>query len=309
MLSVPRGSRDSAAYSVVVLPDPVGPGDEHDAVRLADQPVHGGQRRLAHSQRGEIELRRVLVEEPQHDALARAGRQRRHADVDLLVAQLQRESPVLRQALFGDVEVRHDLHPRHQGCVQRPRRLQHVAQHTVDPEAHDRAPLVGLEVDVGRALAQRLQQQRVDHPDHRRLGAAVQQIVGRRQILQQAREVGIARQIVGHLGDARRDRVVGTRELRREAIGVDGACGERPLQDALQLGDAFDRRVLARQHDDRAALLSLREHAVRPGERVRDLLRERAAGGSGCSRRGGHRAGGGGGGLPLRVGAGSGGTQ
>ena len=49
--------------------------------------------------------------------------------------------------------------------------------------------LVRLEVQIGRALAQRLQQQRVDHPDHRRLRPAVEQILGRRKVLHQPREI------------------------------------------------------------------------------------------------------------------------
>ena len=61
---------------------------------------------------------------------------------------------------------------------------------------------VGLEVEVGRALAQRLQQQRVDHPDHRRLRAAVEQVLGGRQVLHQPREIGLAREILRHLRDA-----------------------------------------------------------------------------------------------------------
>ena len=77
--------------------------------------------------------------------------------------------------------------------VQRARRLDDVAQHAVDAKAHDRARLVRLEVQVGRALAQRLQQQRVDHADHRRLRAAVEQILGRRQVLHQPREIGLVR--------------------------------------------------------------------------------------------------------------------
>ena len=82
------------------------------------------------------------------------------------------------------------LSARHERRVQRARRLDDVAQHAVDAEAHDRARLVRLEVQVGRALAQRLQQQRVDHPDHRRLRAAVEQVLARRQVLHQAREIG-----------------------------------------------------------------------------------------------------------------------
>ena len=240
---------------------------------------------VAHAERVEIEPRRVLVEQAQHDALARARRQRRHADVDLLVAELQRDAPVLRQPLLGDVEARHDLEARDERRVQRARRLDHVVQHAVDAEAHDRAPFVGLEVEIGRALAQRLQQQRVDHPDHRRLRAAVEQVLRRRQVLHQPREIGLAREVLRQLRDAADRHVVGARELGGEALGVDGARRERTLQHALQLREPFDRRVGPRQDDDGVAFVAQREHALRLRERVADPLRV------GPGRRGGHAIG------------------
>jgi hypothetical protein len=61
---------------------------------------------------------------------------------------------------------------------------------------------------------------------------------------------------------------------------------QRLLQHALQLRDAFDGRVGARQHDDAGGLLGLREHAVRSSKCVRDPMRE-TAGGTGGER--GHR--------------------
>ena len=71
-----------------------------------------------------------------------------------------------------------------------------VAQHAVDAKAHDRARLVGLDVDVGRALAQRLRQQRVDHADDRRVVAASSRSSTARQVLHQPREIDLAREIV-----------------------------------------------------------------------------------------------------------------
>ena len=163
---------------------------------LANQRVHRGLRLCAHSEQRKIEARRILVEKAQHDALARAGRQRRHAYVDLLVAQLQRDASVLRQPFFGNVETRHDLQSRDKRRMQRPRRLDDVVQHAVDAKAHHRASFIRLEMEVGRALAQRLQQQRVDHSNHRRLRTAVEQIFRWRQVLHQPREIGLAREIL-----------------------------------------------------------------------------------------------------------------
>ena len=96
--------RSSAAYSVVVLPEPVGPGDEDDAVRLVDQLVHEFCGARVHAEVVEVEPPRLLVEEAQHDALAVAGRDRGHANVDGAAGDAQRDAAVLRQALLRDVE-------------------------------------------------------------------------------------------------------------------------------------------------------------------------------------------------------------
>ena len=80
--------------------------------------------------------------------------------------------------------------------MQRSGRLDDVAQDAIDAKADDRAPLVRLEVKIGRALPQRLQQQRVDHADDRRLRSRIEQIFRRRQILQQPREVALVRGVI-----------------------------------------------------------------------------------------------------------------
>ena len=242
-------------------------GNEHDAMRLADQAVDRGQGRIAHPERGEVKPRGILVQQAQHHALARAGGQGRHAHVDALVAELQRHASILRHALFGDVEARHHLQPRHQRRVQRARRLDHVVQHAIDPEAHHRAPLVGLEMQVRRLLAQGLQQQRVDHPDHRRVGGRTEQILRLRNVLQQPGQIGVAGQILAELRD-RRGLVVGVGKLRGEALGIHRHRLQRSLQHALQLGDAFDRGIAAGEDEHRIAVILQRQHAMRAGEGV-----------------------------------------
>ncbi len=172
-----------------------------------------------------------------------------------------------------------------------------VAQHAVDAKAHDRARFVRLEVQVGRALAQRLQQQRVDHPDHRRLRAAVEQVLARRHVLHQPREIGLVREAFAHRERGAR-LVVGARELGGERLGVDGARDERAVQHAAQLGDAVDRRIGPQQHDDGVAFVAPREHAVRARERIgnaRARAESSAVAGSGLANRcrlrcPGHRA-------------------
>ena len=53
-----------------------------------------------------------LVEQTQHDAFAVDHRDDRHADVDFAAGDLELDAAVLRQPLFGDVQLRHDLQPR-----------------------------------------------------------------------------------------------------------------------------------------------------------------------------------------------------
>ena len=146
----------------------------------------------------------------------------------------------------------------------------------VDAEAHDRARLVRLEVQVRRALAQRLQQQRVDHADHRRLRRAVEQVLARRHVLHQPREIGLASPGRRPTSPPRSARpgCRRARVRRRTPSALDRARDQRPLQHALDLDDAVGRGVRAGQHDDRVAFDAGGEHAVRLRERVGNLRRE-----------------------------------
>ena len=83
-------------------------------MRLANQVIDVGERVVAHAERRQIESRRILVQQSQYDALACPGRQRRDAHIDLLVAELERDSTILRQSLFRNIETRHDLESRHE---------------------------------------------------------------------------------------------------------------------------------------------------------------------------------------------------
>ena len=68
----------------------------------------------------------------------------------------QRHAAVLRHALLGDVEVGHDLHARDDAGDHPARDLRGLAQHAVHAEAHAHVAALGLEVDVGGALLDRL---------------------------------------------------------------------------------------------------------------------------------------------------------
>lgn len=64
----------------------------------------------------------------------------------------QGDTAVLGLALFGDVQARHDLDPRHQHGRQRSRWAQHFTQVPIDPQAHHQAL---LEVSIWMSEARR----------------------------------------------------------------------------------------------------------------------------------------------------------
>ena len=136
MLVPAVSTRPSEAYSVVVLPEPVGPVTRMMPCGCWISWSKLRQHVAAHAQAFERELRLGLVEQAQHRALAVRRRQRRDAHVDRAAADAQRDAAVLRQALLGDVELGHDLQARDQRRVQRAVRLHHLAQRAVDAKAH-----------------------------------------------------------------------------------------------------------------------------------------------------------------------------
>ena len=100
------------AYSVVDLPDPVGPGDEDRPVGLAVGDLVAFLDRRQETELGEVERGARLVEHPEDDLLAVHRRQRGDAQVDLAPARGERDAAVLGDTVLGDVEARHDLETR-----------------------------------------------------------------------------------------------------------------------------------------------------------------------------------------------------
>ena len=117
---------------------------------------------------------------------------RRDAHVDRAAGDAQADAAVLRQAFFGDVELRHDLDARDQQRRDRALRPQHLAQHAVDAEAHDEPVLVRLDVDVGGVFLDRLRQHRIDQADDRGVVVALHEIGRLRQFLGRPGEVGLS---------------------------------------------------------------------------------------------------------------------
>ena len=228
MLLLPASRRLSAAYRVVVLPRTGRPGDQDDAVRLRDEVLEAPQRLAGHPDGLQAQLGFALVQQAQHGALAMRARQRAHAHVHGAGADAQADAAVLRHALFGDVEFRHDLQARDQRRVQRPVGLHHFAQGAVDAEAHARMALVRLDVDVAGAVARRLRQQRVQHADDRGVVAGLQQVLDRRQFLHHARQVGVVLHLAHDGGGARLALRIGRADaLRQRRTGRAAAASAR----------------------------------------------------------------------------------
>ncbi len=99
----------SALYRLVVLPEPGGPGDQNDAVRQLDQLAELGVDVLVHAHAAQREVHPFLVEDTHHDAFAVQHGNDGQADVDFAARDFELDAAVLRHALLGDVEPRHDL--------------------------------------------------------------------------------------------------------------------------------------------------------------------------------------------------------
>ncbi len=154
--------------------------DEDDAVRLVDGELHRLVGVVVEAELGEAGGEVRLVEDTHDDLLAVDGRQDRHAHVDLLLEGLDLEAAVLRTPPFGDVEVGKDLDARADGVVERLRRGGALDELAVDAVAEARILLHRLEMDVGRLRLQRLDHDRVDHADDRRLACGVHGRIERR---------------------------------------------------------------------------------------------------------------------------------
>ena len=213
-------------------------------MRARDQLVEPRAHRVVHAELREIEPAGLLVEQAQHDALAVPGRDRRDAHVDRAARDAQADAAVLRQALLGDVELRHDLDAADHGVRDRLLRREHFAQHAVDAEAHDEAVLVRLDVDVGRAFLDRLGQQRVDQSDDRRVVVAFEQVVGFGQFVGDRFEIHALVEIGHH-----RARVVALlvqiAQQALEFVGRHRREAQRRAEMAAQFGEDFRAHAFA----------------------------------------------------------------
>ena len=159
----------SVAYRVVVLPEPVGPLHTIIPYGLRTIDRYRSYVGSRHAELGQLLHRAALVEQPQHRGLAPDGRAGRDAHVDADAVDRHLELAVLRTPALDDVHLGHDLDAADQLGAGRRRKAEHLAQRTVDPVADADPPVGRLDVDVGRAVAQRLGDDLVDELDDRRV--------------------------------------------------------------------------------------------------------------------------------------------
>ena len=251
-------------------------GDEEDAVRPVDQALEHGVGRVVHAQLLEREEHVRLVQETHHDAFAEEHRDDAHADVHLPAADLELDAAVLRDAAFGDVEVREDLDAADDRGLEPVHLRRHggFLQHAVDPVADRDLVLVGFDVDVRGPLADRLDDDLVDELDDARLlrhleqvlaafdrGAAPGEVVGPDHLVQGVAaeaEVGLDQLLdVVPRRQHRLDVEPGAEPQVVEDIEVEGVAG----------GDVEDA-VLARDRDEALPVDHLRR------QRPQDLRRD-----------------------------------
>ena len=115
----------------------------------------------------------ALREKSERNRLAVRGGHRRYADVDVLASDADADAAVHREALLGDIEVRHDLDTRDDRALEavQLRRNVDLVEHAVDAVADSKFRLLRLDVDIGRALAVGFGDDLVYELDDRRLFA------------------------------------------------------------------------------------------------------------------------------------------
>ena len=167
----------SAVYSVVVLPEPVGPVTSRMPCGCCSTCSNCGRnssvkpRLWKSSTTVSRSSRRITTDSPCAVGTVL------DAQVEFLALHAQHDAAVLRQAALGDVELGHDLDAADHRGGQVDRRALAFGEHAVDAVAHLQAVLERLDVDVGRAQLDRALDHQVHQPDHRRFRGEVAQVL------------------------------------------------------------------------------------------------------------------------------------
>ena len=107
------------------------------------------------------------VEDSHDRAFTEHGRQHADPQVDRVTTDHQLDSPVLRQATFGDIQIGHDLDPRGNGKSQVTRRRHHLVQHPLRLDADAKLVFERFEVNIAGVILDRQQQHHVQQFAHR----------------------------------------------------------------------------------------------------------------------------------------------
>ncbi len=142
-----------------------GTGGEHHAVRLGDKLL---QLRLGLRRKAELaqtDQNAALVQDAADNLLTEDVRQTRDAKVVILVrvTVADGDAAVLRNAALGDVHLRHDLETGDERGLDVLRQLHGLVEHAVHAVAHAHMPAVRLQVDIGGAFVDGLQDHRIGH--------------------------------------------------------------------------------------------------------------------------------------------------
>ena len=129
-------------------------GDQRHAVRARDGRLVVGELPLRETEVRELQQFGMARQQAQHDFLSVNRRKRRDTQVELAIAPVVEDAPVLRQAALRNVQIRHDLDLVDDRGVAAP--VEHVLldELAVDAQADAATLLVGLEMDVARIFVE-----------------------------------------------------------------------------------------------------------------------------------------------------------
>ena len=131
-------------------------GHQEDAVRPFDDRLESLIVLVREAELLDGHLNTVSVQDPHDDRLAVDRRQDADAQVEVLAVDRHLDPAVLGPALFGDVDLAHDLDAGGQRRQQPARRAVALDQHAVDPIADPDAVGERLDVDIAGPQVDRL---------------------------------------------------------------------------------------------------------------------------------------------------------
>ena len=133
-------------------------GDNENAVRAINDFDDVIVDVIGEPERFEIEVDGRAVENSEHDALAKLRGQSRNAQIDRAARDIFLDASVLRKPALGDVHVRHHLHARNDRQREMTRRRRHFVKRAVHAVTNFEFVFERLEVNVARAVLDRLKQ-------------------------------------------------------------------------------------------------------------------------------------------------------